>query len=105
VVVPRIGMLIVKVAVQIPERTMKSAVLATAVEAVLVRALVDFRRAIVEAVMSVMIAGVVIIVVARRRWRPWQREPQDAGQRLGAQSLGPANRSGATCAQAVGQFA
>src|SRR5215210_6535952 len=77
---PRIGMLIVKVAVQIPERTMKSAVLATAVEAVLVRALVDFRRAIVEAVMSVMIAGVVIMVVARRCWRPWQREPQDAGQ-------------------------
>jgi hypothetical protein len=79
VVVLRIRMLVVKVAVEIPERTMKGAVLSTAVEAVLVRALVDFRRLIVEAVMSVMIAGVVVIVVIRRRWRQWQREPQDAG--------------------------
>jgi hypothetical protein len=52
-------MLIVKIVVQIPQLAMKGAVLATAVEAVLVRALVDFRRAIMEAVMSVVIAGVV----------------------------------------------
>jgi hypothetical protein len=59
---------------------MKGTVLATAVETVLVRALVDFPRLIVEAVMVVMIADVVIVVVARRCRRQWHREPQDADQ-------------------------
>ena len=73
-------MLIVKIVVQIPQLAMKGAVLATAVEAVLMRALVDFRRAIMEAVMSVVIAGVVIIVVVRRRRRQWQCKPKDTRQ-------------------------
>jgi hypothetical protein len=42
-------MLIVKVTMQVPQLAMKGAVLATAVEAVLMRALGDVRRAIVEA--------------------------------------------------------
>jgi hypothetical protein len=73
-------MLIVKIVVQVPQLAMKGAVLATAVEAVLMRALVDFRRAIMEAVMSIMVAGVVLVVVVRRRRRQWQCKPKDARQ-------------------------
>jgi hypothetical protein len=73
-------MLIVKIVVQIPQLAMEGAVLATAVEAVLMRALVDFRRAIMKAIMVMVIAGVVIIVVVRRRRRQWQCKPKDARQ-------------------------
>ena len=65
-----------EIAMHVAESAMIGAVLATAVEPVLMRALVNFGYVLVEAAMLVMITGVVIIVrvVVSHRRRQWQGE-------------------------------
>ena len=59
---------------------MEGPVLAATFESFLMGALMHFGRAVMEAVMSMMIARVIVVVVARHRGRQWQRERQDARQ-------------------------
>src|SRR5215472_7078429 len=64
-------MVFVKVFVQVPEGSMIRAMLCSAVEAVLMGALVGFIHFPVEAVMFPMIACVLVIVVVRLVSRGW----------------------------------
>src|SRR5262245_19889433 len=65
VIMPRPGMIFVEVFVPLPEGSMIRAVLGSAVETVLMGALVGFIHFPVEAVMFPMIACVLVIVVVR----------------------------------------
>jgi hypothetical protein len=69
VIMPRIGVLVVKVMVHVPQGAMEGAVLAATFESFLVGALMHFGRAVMEAVMSNMIARVIVVVVACDRRR------------------------------------
>src|SRR5262245_46318915 len=97
----------VKVFVQVPEGSMIRAMLCSAVEAVLMGALVGFIHFPVKAVMFPMIACVLVIVVVRlvsrrrhRRCRQSQRCGRDYGLRHGHDRspwlglLGAAHREG-----------
>ena len=66
VIMPRPGMIFVEFFVPVPEGSMIRAVLGSAVEAVLMGALVRFIRFAVEAVMFPMIACVLVVVVVSR---------------------------------------
>jgi hypothetical protein len=75
-------MLVVEIAVHVPQRVMKGAMLAPAVEAFLVCAPVYVRRLIMESIVTVMVV-LVIVIISRRSRGQWQREPQHAGEYRG----------------------